>query len=169
MEEYRGSGPFRPVYALVVLLGAFFGLLVGIVLGGGSGSGLLVWGKLVWLLYLPVALANAAGLLAFSSREDFHLERRSQSDDYHVVFQVVTRGFNREAVHRTVCSVLYWAPRYLHSFEVWVVTEDDVDKGFFERLRRLSDRVRVVYVPRSYRTHQTLLLNQARKWWWSLP
>jgi len=47
---------------------------------------------------------------------------------------------------------LYWAPRYLRRFEVWVVTEDDVDKRFFEGLRRLDDRVRVVYVPSWYRT-----------------
>ncbi len=112
----------------------------------------LVWAKLVWLLYLPIAVLSGAAILLYNPRDDFHLERRSQSGDYLVVFQVTTRGFNKGAVERSVKSVLYWAPRYLWNYEVWVVTEDDVDKEFFEGLRGLSSRVKVVYVPRDYRT-----------------
>ena len=35
-------------------------------------------------------------------------------------------------------------PRYLRNFEVWVVTKDDVDKEFLNRLARLDDRVKVI-------------------------
>ena len=117
---------------------------------------ILINAKYVWLAYTPLALASGYGVLGYSPREDFHLERRVQSEDYRVIFQITTRGFNREAVGRGVRSVLYWAPRYLKDYEVWVVTEEDVDKSFFEKLKEVNEEsrrvVKVVYVPRDYRT-----------------
>ncbi len=157
LETYSRLRYSRLPYILFIVAGGFGGYFINVILGSlHSDLSLLeealVYAKLVWLLYLPIALTAAAGLLLYSPREDFRLERRSQTGDYTVIFQVVTRGFNKDAVKRSVKSILYWAPRYLRRFEVWIVTEDDVDKEFFEGLRRLDDRVRVIYVPRDYRT-----------------
>ena len=65
VEGFNGSGPGRLAYAAVAG-GTVLGYLVNAVLGGGSGSSMLVYAKLVWLLYLPVALTAALGILAFS-------------------------------------------------------------------------------------------------------
>ncbi len=145
----------RLEYLLFVAAGVVSGYIVNMLAGSPEHNmplldRVLVWAKLVWLLYLPIAVFSGLGILLYNPREDFHLERRRQTGDYLVIFQVTTRGFNKEAVERGVRSVLYWAPRYLRNYEIRVVTEDDVDKGFFSGLKRLSDRVRVVYIPRGY-------------------
>lgn len=96
------------------------------------------------------------GLMMYRPKDGIILERQEQKGDYRVIFQITTRGLNKEAVKRSVCSVLFWAPRYLKDYEVWVVTEDDVDKAFFESLNGLNEeakkRVKIVYVPRDYET-----------------
>jgi len=99
--------------------------------------------KYLWDVFLPVTLLSAWGLTV---KED-KLGRRVQSGGYTVIFQVVTRGVNKEAVLRSVSSVLYWAPKYLRNFQVWVVTEEDADRDFFDSLE-----ARVLYVPRDYST-----------------
>lgn len=103
----------------------------------------LVEAKYFWVVFFPVSLLTAWGILTY--RTD--LTRREQSGDYQVIFQIVTRGTNKESVLRSVSSVLHWAPLYLRRYQIWVVTEDDVDKEFFDSLG-----VRVVYVPRDYVT-----------------
>jgi len=131
-------------------------------LSGASSSNpslldqILINAKYIWLAYSPIATLTGYSILRYNPKEDFHLERRQQSEDYKVVFQITTRGFNTEAVERSVKSVLYWAPKYLKDYEIWVVTEEDVDKNFFEGLKEISEeakkRVGVIYVPRDYRT-----------------
>ncbi|HIP90465.1 MAG TPA: hypothetical protein EYH22_02840 [Candidatus Nanopusillus sp.] len=110
----------------------------------------------IWLAYLPVAIASGLGFLKYNSKEAIVLERRVQKEDYKVILQITTRGFNTDAIERSVRSILYWAPKYLKDYEIWIVTEDDVDKKFFERLKELNDeakkKIRTIYVPRSYKT-----------------
>jgi hypothetical protein len=81
----------------------------------------LVEMKYVWLLYFPVILFSVSGLLISPESK---LERVEQRGFYKVIFQITTRGLNKEAVKRTVESVLYWAPIYLKDFRVWVVSEE---------------------------------------------
>ncbi|HIP84056.1 MAG TPA: hypothetical protein EYH15_00995 [Methanothermococcus okinawensis] len=112
--------------------------------------------KYVWLFYLPVAVGACLGLLLYRPEKGIILKRCIQKGDYKVIFQIVSRGFNKEAVKRAVNSVLYWTPKYLKNYEVWVVTEDDVDKDFFENLKELNrearEKVKVIYVPKDYET-----------------
>jgi len=117
---------------------------------------LLINLKYFWLIYAGVAVLSAYGFLRYSSADAFLLKRTDRMIDYKVIFQITSRGFNKIAIERGVRSILYWAPRYLTDYEIWVVTEDDVDKDFFNGLRNISDedgrRVNVIYIPSEYRT-----------------
>ena len=62
--------------------------------------------KLVWLIPLLSGLSAFIGFLAVKE-EDFALQRRSQSKDYKVIFQITSRGFNVDAVRRSVESMKY--------------------------------------------------------------
>jgi len=119
-------------------------------------DGILINLKYVWLLYSPVAVVACLGLTIYRPEKGIVLKRCIQKEDYKVIFQIVTRGFNTEAVKRSVSSILYWAPKYLKSYEIWVITEEDVDKDFFESLKELNGeaekKVKVIYVPRDYET-----------------
>jgi len=112
--------------------------------------------KYVWLFYLPISLIIVYSIYRFDPSKDFGLQRVKQRKQYKVIFQIVTRGVEVDAVRRGVLSVMHWAPQYLKNFEIWVVTEEDAPKSsklFFEELKRsLGDKLRVIYVPRSYRT-----------------
>ncbi|MEM0379859.1 MAG: glycosyltransferase family 2 protein [Desulfurococcaceae archaeon] len=112
--------------------------------------------KYLWLAYTPLATYATIGLLKNNYYKNIYLERRTQSRDYKVIFQITTRGFNKESILKSVKSVLYWATKYLKDFEIWIVTEDDVDKDFFENLRNINgeycDLIKIIYVPREYRT-----------------
>jgi len=105
----------------------------------------LVEMKYVWLLYFPVILFSVSGLLISPESK---LERVEQRGFYKVIFQITTRGLNKEAVKRTVESVLYWAPIYLKDFRVWVVSEEGENLCFLKDY----EGVEVIYVPGSYRT-----------------
>ncbi len=143
------------------ILFLFVGICISLAVSDSSGiqnlpiiDRLLVYAKFIWLAYLPVALITSYGILRYNPREDILLERRKQNGNYKVIFQIVTRGFNREAVKRSVRSILYWASMYLKDYEVWVVTEDDVDREFFDGLKTIDNlnRVKVIYVPKEYIT-----------------
>jgi len=113
--------------------------------------------KYVWLFYLPIAMVIVYSLYRYNPRTDFGSLRRSkQTSEYRVIFQIVTRGYEVEAVKRGVESVMFWAPRYLKNFEVWIVTEEDLPETSrieFEHMKKIyGDRLRVLYVPKDYET-----------------
>jgi len=161
LEKHNQLHYSRLEYALFVSAGVGGAIVLHILWGDPSSSKsfldeILINAKYVWLAYFPVAVVSGLGLLKYSPKEGIVLERKEQSEDYKVVFQITTRGFNTDSVERSVRSVLYWAPKYLKDYEVWVVTEDDVDKNFFEGLKELNEeakrRVKIIYVPRDYKT-----------------
>ena len=82
--------------------------------------------KISWAIPL---LASVSALIGYFSikDDDFKLERKPQKDDYKVIFQITTRGFNVDALKRSVESVKYWAPKYLKDYKIWVVTEPDAN------------------------------------------
>jgi cellulose synthase/poly-beta-1,6-N-acetylglucosamine synthase-like glycosyltransferase len=101
--------------------------------------------KLAFLIPLLSGLSTFIGFLAIKE-EDFVLQRRSQSKDYKVIFQITSRGFNVDAVRRSVESLKYWARKYLKDYEIWLVTEPDALIGDI-------DGVRVIKVPSDFRTN----------------
>ncbi|MCI4455386.1 MAG: glycosyltransferase [Sulfolobus sp.] len=101
--------------------------------------------KLAFLIPLLSGLSTFIGFLAIKE-EDFVLQRRSQSKDYKVIFQITSRGFNVDAVRRSVESLKYWARKYLKDYEIWLVTEPDA-------LIDEIDGVRVIKVPSDFRTN----------------
>ncbi len=101
--------------------------------------------KLAWLIPLLSGLFTFIGFLAVKE-EDFALQRRSQSKDYKVIFQITSRGFNVDAVRRSVESLKYWARKYLKDYEIWLVTEPDA-------LIDYIDGVKVIKVPSDFRTN----------------
>lgn len=101
--------------------------------------------KLAFLIPLLSGLFTFIGFLAVKE-EDFALQRRSQSKDYKVIFQITSRGFNVDAVRRSVESVKYWARKYLKDYEIWLVTEPDA-------LIDYIDGVKVIKVPSDFRTN----------------
>jgi len=117
---------------------------------------ILMNAKYIWLAYTPVAAMCGYGVLRYKPKDDFYLERKVQSEDYKIIFQIATRGFNKEAVERSTKSIVYWAPKYLKDYEIWILTEDDVDKSFFEKLKEINEEakrvVKLIYVPRDYST-----------------
>ncbi|MCQ4342721.1 MAG: glycosyltransferase family 2 protein [Sulfolobaceae archaeon] len=100
--------------------------------------------KLAWLVPLLSGLSAFIGFLTVKE-EDFALQRRSQSKDYKVIFQITSRGFNVDAVRRSVESVKYWARKYLKDYEIWLVTEPDALVDYI-------DGVKVIKVPSDFRT-----------------
>ncbi len=109
--------------------------------------------KYVWLVFVPYSFIALAAMLR-NPRRDFDLEKIEQRGNYTVIFQITTRGLEIDAVKRSVNSVLFWAPKYLKKFEVWIVTEEDIpeeNRRFFEEISQ-DDHVRVLYVPRDFRT-----------------
>jgi cellulose synthase/poly-beta-1,6-N-acetylglucosamine synthase-like glycosyltransferase len=101
--------------------------------------------KLAWLIPLLSGVSAFIGFLAIKG-EDFALQRRSQSKDYKVIFQITSRGFNVDAVRRSVESLKYWARKYLKDYEIWLVTEPDA-------LIDDIDGVKVIKVPSDFRTN----------------
>ncbi len=113
--------------------------------------------KYVWLFYLPIALVIIYSIYRFNPRVDYGgLRRVVQRERYKVIFQIVTRGFEIDAVERGVRSVMFWAPRYLKSFEVWIVTEEDIPESSRAKLRQLEEvygeKIRVLFVPKNFET-----------------
>jgi len=160
LEEHLRLNYSRIEYVLFILLCTASTVLSAIMQPpqGFIGLNIGVWLpdlKFVWLFYLPMALVIAFAILSKRARDELYLERRVQSKPYKVIFQITTRGYEVDAVTRGVRSVLYWAPKYLRDFEVWIVTEETIPRENREKLLSLareSDRVRVVFVPRDYST-----------------
>jgi len=133
-------------YTPVLILLAISSLDVWFILSNPTQSAsVLVFLRLVWLIPLLSGLSAFIGFLAIKE-EDFILQRRSQSKDYKVIFQITSRGFNVEAVRRSVESVKYWAGKYLKDYEIWLVTEPDALIGDI-------DGVKVIKVPSDFRTN----------------
>lgn len=105
----------------------------------------------VLLAYLPMSIIIFFSLLTFD-RKLFIEIAKSFVKGQKVVFQITTRGTNKSALRHSVESVLYWAPHYIDDWELWIVTEEDVDRSFFEDLAKLSPRIRIIYVPSDYKT-----------------
>jgi len=101
--------------------------------------------RLAFLIPLLSGLFAFIGFLAVKE-EDFALQKRSQSKDYKVIFQITSRGFNVGAVRRSVESLKYWARKYLKDYEIWLVTEPDA-------LIDDIDGVKVIKVPSDFRTN----------------
>jgi len=100
--------------------------------------------KLSWLIPFLSGIFAFIGFMTIP-KEDFVLQRRPQSKYYKVIFQITSRGFNVDAVRRSVESVKYWAGKYLRDYEIWLVTEPDA-------LIHHIDGVRVIKVPSDFRT-----------------
>jgi len=82
--------------------------------------------KIFWLIPLLASISTLIGFFSIKD-DDFKLKRKSQNDDYKVIFQITTRGFNVDALKRSIESIKYWAPKYLKDYEIWVVTEPDAN------------------------------------------
>ncbi|ACS33091.1 glycosyltransferase family 2 protein [Thermococcus gammatolerans] len=157
LEKHNQLNYSKLEYSLFLTIGILGSLILNSLSGNHTDSlstldKILVNAKYIWLAYSPIAALSSYGLLRYNAKDDFQLERKVQSEDYKVTFQITTRGFNKDAVRRGVKSVAYWAPKYLRDYEIWVVTEDDVDKSFFDKLKEIDDNVRIIYVPRDYKT-----------------
>ncbi len=145
----------KAVVAVVMVLVFFVDLFV-FSLGGSVRNPGINYLKLAWVIPLPLSVLAFVGF--FSMRgEDFAPVRRRMGMNYRVVFQITTRGFNVDAVVRSLSSVLAWASRYLRDFEVWVVTEEDSPLIHTPWLTQTQEwgvpgRVRVIAVPRHYKT-----------------
>jgi len=82
--------------------------------------------KILWTIPLLASISELVGY--FSIKDDyFKLKRKPQKGDYKVIFQITTRGFNVDALKRSVESVKYWAQKYLKNYEIWIVTEPDAN------------------------------------------
>jgi egghead protein (zeste-white 4 protein) len=104
---------------------------------------------LVWILPAPVVLFGMVGLLAFVN--DHRKDRRTvclRPSDHQVVFRIVSRGTNREALGKTVDSVFTTMADYPNCrFEVETVT--DVDPELPAR-----PGLRCIVTPTDYQTPQ---------------
>jgi hypothetical protein len=100
--------------------------------------------KLAWLIPLVSGFFTFIGFLVIPG-DNFVLQKNSQSRYYKVIFQITSRGFNVDAVRRSVESVKYWAEKYLRDYEIWLVTEPDALIGNI-------DGVRVIKVPNDFST-----------------
>ena len=162
LERHNVLNYSRSEYLVFVAFGICLSVLIALIEGNSNRQffivdRFLVYAKFVWLAYLPIALVTLCGILGFDPKADILLVRRKQSKDYKIIFhQIVTKGFNEMAVKNSARSVLFWAPRYLKNYEIWIVTEEDVNREFFESLKNISNearrRVRIVYVPKNYTT-----------------
>ena len=126
--------------------------------------------KYVWILYAPIVILIAVGIIDFGKNMKLEAKIRDMPVDYKVIFQITTRGFNVEALRMSIESIDFWAPRYFGSkgYEIWVITEELDGRNEFEKylLENISSKVRVVYVPREYVTqrhalHKAQALNYA--------
>ena len=137
-------------YTPVLILFAITSLEVFSILTNPARSPSLIgFLKLAFLIPLLLALSALIGFLAINE-EDFVLQRRSQSKDYKVIFQITSRGFNVDAVMRSVESVKYWAGKYLKDYEIWLVTEPDALIGNI-------DGVNVIKVPSDFTTNNNTM------------
>ena len=102
--------------------------------------------KILWTIPL---LASISALIGYFSIKDdyFKLKRKPQKGDYKVIFQITTRGFNVDALKRSVESVKYWAPKYLKNYEIWVVTEPDANS----EIDNIKD-AKIIKVPYDFST-----------------
>ncbi|MEB3755501.1 MAG: glycosyltransferase family 2 protein [Desulfurococcales archaeon] len=121
--------------------------------------------KYIWILYAPIVILIAVGIIDFGKNIRLETEIRNNSVDYKVIFQITTRGFNIEALRMSVESIDFWAPRYFgnEGYETWIVTEEPDRKREFEKylLKNIKGYVRIVYVPKEYVT-QKHALHKAR-------
>jgi len=101
--------------------------------------------KLFWLTSFVLGLFSFIGVLLIVNGDNFSLQRRPQQDNYKVIFQITSRGFNVEAIIRSVGSVRYRAPKYLRDYEIWLVTEPDA------KIDNVND-VRIIKVPSTFST-----------------
>jgi hypothetical protein len=137
-------------YVPVLILFAITSLEVFSILTNPARSPSLIgFLKLTFLIPLPLVLSAFIGFLAINEA-DFVLQRRSQSKDYKVIFQITSRGFNVNAVMRSVESVKYWAKKYLKDYEIWLVTEPDAKIGNI-------DGVNVIKVPSDFTTNNNTM------------
>jgi cellulose synthase/poly-beta-1,6-N-acetylglucosamine synthase-like glycosyltransferase len=82
--------------------------------------------KIAWIIPLLASISALIGYFSIKDN-DFKLRKRILECRYKVIFQITTRGFNVDALKRSVGSVKYWAPKYLQNYEIWIVTEPDAD------------------------------------------
>lgn len=103
--------------------------------------------KAVWLLGAFLLVTTfVSTVIKF---EDWVRVSRANNGEskFKVIFQITTKGENKEAVARSVESALIWASRHLDDFEVWVVTDEGADLEFLK-----STKVKVLYTPKDYFT-----------------
>jgi cellulose synthase/poly-beta-1,6-N-acetylglucosamine synthase-like glycosyltransferase len=102
--------------------------------------------KIAWLIPLLASISALIGYFSIKD-DDFKLERKPQNGNYKVIFQITTRGFNVDALKRSVESIKYWAPKYLKNYEIWVVTEPDANS----EIDNIKD-VKIIKVPYEFST-----------------
>ena len=102
--------------------------------------------KISWII--PILASINALIGYFTIKDDyFKIERKPQKSDYKVIFQITTRGFNVDALKRSIESIKYWAPKYLKDYEIWVITEPDADP----EIDNIKD-VKIIKVPYDFST-----------------
>jgi len=102
--------------------------------------------KIAWLIPLLASISALIGYFSIKD-DDFKIERKSQNGKYKVIFQITTRGFNVDALKRSIESIKYWAPKYLKNYEIWVVTEPDANP----EIDNIKD-VKIIKVPYEFST-----------------
>ena len=112
----------------------------------GKPSNIFDYLKIFWLIPLLASISALIGYFSIKD-DDFKIERKPQKDNYKVIFQITTRGFNVNALKRSVESIKYWAPKYLKDYEIWVVTEPDANP----EINNIKD-VKIIKVPYEFST-----------------
>ncbi len=102
--------------------------------------------KIAWIIPLLASISALIGYFSIKD-DDFKLKRKSQNGNYKVIFQITTRGFNVDALKRSVESVKYWAPKYIKNYEIWIVTEPNADP----EIDNIKD-VKIIKVPYEFST-----------------
>ncbi|MFZ8801297.1 MAG: hypothetical protein ACO2ON_03950, partial [Candidatus Nanopusillus sp.] len=82
--------------------------------------------KIAWLIPLLASISALIGYFSIKDK-DFKLRKRRLTCGQKVIFQITTRGFNVDALKRSVESIKYWAPKYIKNYEIWIVTEPDAN------------------------------------------
>ena len=102
--------------------------------------------KIAWIIPLLASISALIGYFTIKDR-DFKLKKRFLECGYKVIFQITTRGFNVDALKRSVENIKYWAPKYLKNYEIWVVTEPDANP----EIDNIKD-VKIIKVPYDFST-----------------
>ena len=102
--------------------------------------------KIAWIIPLLASISALIGYFSIKDK-DFKLRKRYLEYGRKVIFQITTRGFNVDAVKRSVESIKYWAPKYLKNYEIWIVTEPDANP----EIDNIKD-VKIIKVPKDFQT-----------------